>query len=143
MNQNLNLKPLRNSSHYQDLNICPSCNLLKSIYSFIDPVHFTCNVICNDCMNSCLNSLASKYNLKNLAKSDSSSSTSRSRQKVSDSKAKQSNHSNQVIVPQSSWSVVSSQKATKMKNVCKAKLIHHRLYRIVSLSHLPLKSASV
>ena len=136
MNQNWNLKPLRNSSHYQDLNICPSCNLLKSMYSFIDPVHFTCNAICNDCMNSCLNSLASKYNLKNLAKSDSSSSTSRSRQKVSDSKAKQSNHSNQVIVPQSSWSVVTPQKAQKLKNVYNAKLVFHRFYSSVSPSSL-------
>ena len=132
MNRNPSSGSLRRLARHQEANICPSCNLLKNTYSFIDPVLFTYNTICNDCRNEFLQSVASKYNL-----TYSATMTTSSRRGISKSKLKQSYLQMALqAIPHSTWSAVTPQKAQKLKNVYKAKLVFHRYYSCVSPSSL-------
>ena len=114
----------------QRMTICPCCNLLKNVYSFIDPVHFTQNTICNDCYSQYARkgtSLTRKWYVDVVYPDDSMSNSKR--RKISSNLRKDLVSRSLSVIPNSVWNVVSIQKSQKLKNVFTAKLVHHRLYR--------------
>lgn len=49
MNNYLSQMQYKDLSSSQRLLLCPNCNLLKNVYSFIDPIEYKFNPICQDC----------------------------------------------------------------------------------------------
>lgn len=123
MNHPKSIYPAKTHVTLKDVHICPCCNLIKSIYSFIDPVHFTTQRICNEC-RTLYNIPLSSSSLYSPLSSQSNQAT----KKQITTKVKQTTQQSFVhVVPYSSWSVVSPQKAQKLKNVYYARLIFHRI----------------
>lgn len=128
MNQPAKLRAAHTPTTMRDYHICPCCNLIRNIYSFIDPRNFSCNVICNNCLFG-----LSSFTQNNLYSTTVYPSTQPSTQTIKNQTVKKTTNTNQQIhsgtVLVSSWSVVPIAKDHKQKNVYTARLIHHRLYK--------------
>lgn len=117
----------RISTQLLDYNICPCCNLLKSVYSFIDPYYFTTCLICNDCRKDTVKSSISQKKQDN--KSLHQKPISKEIQILkNDEKNKNKKQTYNICTPQSKWYVVPTLKAQRLKKVYEAKLLFHRLY---------------
>lgn len=116
-----------------DYNICPCCNLLKSVYSFIDPYYFTSYIICNDCRrNNWLSSVSPSQQYNQLYPQNATQNTASNIKKENNKKIPIKPKSFYCI-PTSKWSAVSEKRAENMKIVYKAKLVYHRLYKHQSI----------
>ena len=129
---NTNICPAKTTVTLKGMHICPCCNLIRSIYSFIDPIHYTSHVICNECRSRSKIAIALTKTSQSCKEPLLSKPSNESANKKSTKGVKKSIQQLSVnVVPHSSWSAVSPQKAQKMKNVVEAKLIHHRLVRMM------------
>ena len=116
------------STQLLDCNICPCCNLLKSVYSFIDPVYFTTCLVCNDCRRDRIISSISqkKQDSKSIYQESISKEIKDVKKDTSKKNIKKQKYN--FCTPQSNCYIVPTLKAQRLKKVYEAKLLFHRLY---------------